>query len=103
MMVRLHLKSTLFPYTTLFRSVPLPDPKQKKERIILKGDLPSPLNPPNGCVFHTRCPYAMDICMQAEPEKKEMRSEEHTSELQSRGHLVCRVLLEIDTCFINRR
>src|SRR5690625_3054248 len=75
----------LHPYTqALFSAVPLPDPKQKKERIILKGDLPSPLNPPSGCVFHTRCPYAMDICMQAEPEKKEMGKDHFVARSEER-------------------
>lgn len=56
------------PYTkSLLSAVPLPNPELKKERIILKGDLPSPLNPPSGCVFHTRCPVAMDICKSAVP------------------------------------
>lgn len=56
------------PYTkALLSAVPIPNPKIKKERIILKGELPSPLNPPSGCVFHTRCPYTMDICKKEVP------------------------------------
>ncbi|PKG22216.1 ABC transporter ATP-binding protein [Niallia nealsonii] len=58
----------LHPYTqSLLSAVPTLNPKQKKEKIIIKGELPSPLNPPSGCVFHTRCPYAMDICKQKKP------------------------------------
>ncbi len=48
-------------------AVPVLDPDQKKKRIILKGDVPSPVNPPSGCRFHPRCPKAMDICPQVEP------------------------------------
>ncbi|MCZ8513748.1 dipeptide ABC transporter ATP-binding protein [Paenibacillus filicis] len=59
----------LHPYTqALLSSVPVPDPKLKKERIILKGDIPSPVDPPSGCRFHTRCPACMDICKQLKPE-----------------------------------
>lgn len=66
------IESPLHPYTkALLTSIPIPNPKHKKERIILKGDLPSPLNPPSGCVFHTRCPLAMDICKQKKPQMKE--------------------------------
>lgn len=64
----------LHPYTqALLSSVPVPDPKLKKERIILKGDLPSPVNPPSGCRFHTRCSACMEICKQAVPEFKEVK------------------------------
>lgn len=51
------------PYTeALLSAVPLPDPAKKKKRIILKGEIPSPINPPSGCVFHTRCIYAQERC-----------------------------------------
>ncbi|MNO33590.1 Oligopeptide transport ATP-binding protein OppF [compost metagenome] len=66
-------KDTLYdrpmhPYTqALLSSVPVPDPTLKKERIILKGDLPSPVDPPTGCRFHTRCPSCMEICKQHVP------------------------------------
>ena len=59
------------PYTkALLSAVPIPDPTIKRERIILKGDIPSPANPPSGCKFHTRCPYAMDKCKKEAPEYK---------------------------------
>ena len=48
-------------------AIPIPDPTLKRERIILKGDVPSPLNPPCGCRFHTRCPLAFDKCSVEEP------------------------------------
>ncbi|GAA0356248.1 peptide/nickel transport system ATP-binding protein/oligopeptide transport system ATP-binding protein [Bacillus horti] len=56
-------KDPLHPYTkALISAVPIADPKQKRERIALKGEIPSPINPPSGCVFHTRCPYVMERC-----------------------------------------
>lgn len=62
------------PYTKLlFNSVPLPDPRKRGKREIAKGEIPSAVNPPSGCRFHTRCPYAKDICLNTEPELKEVR------------------------------
>jgi len=56
------------PYTkALLSAVPVPDPKIKRERVILRGDVPSPINPPAGCKFHTRCPLAFDRCRREEP------------------------------------
>ena len=55
----------------LFSAVPNPDPTSKMQRIALGGDIPSPANPPKGCRFHTRCPYAKEICKHVVPEYKE--------------------------------
>jgi oligopeptide/dipeptide ABC transporter ATP-binding protein len=78
-------KNPLHPYTkSLLSAVLLPDPTKIKKRIILKGDVPSPLNPPSGCRFHPRCPKAMDICSLKEPQLKEF----------SEGHYVACHLLD---------
>ncbi|MDN4608094.1 ABC transporter ATP-binding protein [Sporosarcina highlanderae] len=68
----------LHPYTqALLSAVPVPKSGAKKERIILEGELPSPMNPPSGCVFHTRCPFAMDRCKMEVPMKKEIANGHH--------------------------
>lgn len=62
----------LHPYTkALFSAIPNPDPDAKMQRIALKGDIPSPANPPKGCRFHTRCPHATEICKHIPPEYRE--------------------------------
>jgi oligopeptide transport system ATP-binding protein len=66
------------PYTeALLSAAPMPDPRAKKERIILEGDVPSPINPPSGCPFHPRCPYRKEGCDSMIPDYREIQREHH--------------------------
>jgi len=79
------------PYTeALMSAVPIPDPDYQKERIILQGDVPSPVNPPSGCYFHPRCPYAKEVCSKEAPPFRDIGGEHYVAchfaeQLQLRG------------------
>ncbi|MEK8196403.1 ABC transporter ATP-binding protein [Lysinibacillus sp. FSL M8-0134] len=80
--VEIGRKETIFndpkhPYTqALIASVPIADPTKRKKKKVLIGDIPNPKNPPSGCTFHTRCPFASDICKQAIPQMKKINEEQ---------------------------
>ena len=62
------MRSRRHPYTqALLSAIPVPRPGRKPSGVRIKGDIPSPLNPPKGCRFHTRCPLAFDLCRRTEP------------------------------------
>ena len=74
-------KKPIHPYTNaLLSAVPIPDPKRNaaRERLVLQGDVPSPIDPPPGCSFHPRCPFATDVCTTDEPALLE-HAEEHAA------------------------
>lgn len=77
----------LHPYTkALLSAIPIPDPKLKRERIILKGDVPTPINPPSGCRFRTRCPLASEECSQIVPELREITTGHYSACIKTDGY-----------------
>jgi oligopeptide/dipeptide ABC transporter ATP-binding protein len=73
-------RAPLHPYTeALLSAAPLPDPGARRQRIILAGEVPSPINPPGGCRFHTRCPYAVERCRVEEPAMREVAPGHHVA------------------------
>jgi oligopeptide/dipeptide ABC transporter ATP-binding protein len=72
--------SPMHPYTrALLSSIPVPNPALKRERVILKGDVPSPIDPPSGCRFHTRCPFVTDKCKVEEPALRKLNNNHFVS------------------------
>lgn len=74
------VQKPLHPYTeALIAAVPVPDPTARRIEVVIKGEVPSAINPPSGCRFHTRCPYAMDVCRKKEPPLMEHDGDRHVA------------------------
>ena len=80
-------ENPLMPYTkALLSAIPIPDPKRKRERIVLQGDVPTPINPPSGCRFRTGCQWAIDECAQVVPDLKEIKPNHLAACIRIKGY-----------------